>query len=165
MKILKKILRFLLSMIIVAFLGFIGLIVYALITDYKPKEQEIIYLSEKPSILKDSLCITLLTWNIGYACLDKEMDFFLDGGTKVITPENKCLENLNEIGNLLKRNDSIDFIFLQEVDRKSKRSYYLNEYDTIRNKLNDHFPFFAKNYDVFFVPKPILNPMGKVLSE
>jgi len=107
----------------------------------------------------------LLTWNIGYACLDKEMDFFLDGGTKVITPENKCLENLNEIGNLLKRNDSIDFIFLQEVDRKSKRSYYLNEYDTIRNKLNDHFPFFAKNYDVFFVPKPILNPMGKVLSE
>jgi endonuclease/exonuclease/phosphatase family metal-dependent hydrolase len=164
MKILKKILKFLLILIIVVISCFIGLIVYALITDYKPKEQEIISRSEKPSILKDSLSITLLTWNIGYAGLDKEMDFFFDGGTKVITPENKCRENLNEIGNFLKKNDSIDFIFLQEVDRGSKRSYHLDEYDTILGKLNYHSPVFAKNYDVFFVPRPISNPMGKVLS-
>lgn len=164
MKIMKKILKFLLILIITAVLGFTGLIVYALITDYKPKEQEIISVAEKPSILKDPLSITLLTWNIGYAGLDKEMDFFFDGGTRVITPENKCLENLKEIGNFLKRNDSIDYIFLQEVDRSSKRSYYLDEYDTILNKLNDHFPFFAKNYEVFFVPKPVSDPMGKVLS-
>ena len=30
--------------------------------------------------------------------------------------------------------------------------------------MKDHSPVFAKNYDVFFVPKPISNPMGKVLS-
>jgi endonuclease/exonuclease/phosphatase family metal-dependent hydrolase len=164
MKIIKKILKFLFILLLVIVLGFIGLIVYALITDYKPKEAEIISLSEKPSILKDSLRITLLTWNIGYAGLDKDMDFFFDGGTKVITPENKCLENLKEIGKFLKINDSIDFILLQEVDKGSKRSYYQNEYDTLLNKLNNHFPSFAKNYDVFFVPKPLSNPMGKVLS-
>lgn len=159
-----KILKFLLFLIIVAVLGFIGLIVYALVTDYKPDEQEIISQPEKPSVLKDSLSLTFLTWNIGYAGLDEEMDFFFDGGTKVITPEKNCLENLNEIGNFLKSNDSIDFIFLQEVDRGSKRSYDLDEYDTILNKLNNHSSYFAKNYDVFFVPKPLRNPMGKVLS-
>ena len=117
MKILKKILKLLLILIIVVVGGFIGLIVYALITDYKPKEKEIIFQSEKPSKLNDSLSITLLTWNIGYAGLDKEMDFFFDGGTRVITPVTKCRENLREIGKFLKNNDSIDFIFLQEVDR------------------------------------------------
>jgi endonuclease/exonuclease/phosphatase family metal-dependent hydrolase len=164
MTILKRILKYLLILVIVAVLGFIGLIVYAVISDYKPKEQEIISQSEKPSLLKDSLSLTLLTWNTGYAGLDSEMDFFFDGGTKVITPEKKCLENLKVIGNFLSRNDSIDFIFLQEVDKSSKRSYYLNEYDTLVNKLKNHSPFFAKNYDVFFVPKPVSQPMGKVLS-
>jgi endonuclease/exonuclease/phosphatase family metal-dependent hydrolase len=164
MKIIKKILRYLLILIIVIVLGFIGLIVYALITDYKPQEKEIISVSEQSSVLKDSLSITLLTWNTGYAGLDNEMDFFFDGGTKVITPENKCLENLKGIEIFLKGNDTIDFIFLQEVDKGSKRSYYLNEYDTLLKKLKDYSPFFTKNYDVFFVPKPVSEPMGKVLS-
>jgi endonuclease/exonuclease/phosphatase family metal-dependent hydrolase len=164
MKIIKKLLKYLLILVMVVVLGFIGLIIYAVITDYKPKEEELISSSDKPSLLKDSLDITLLTWNIGYAGLDDEMDFFFDGGTKVITPEKKCLENLKGIGSFLKNNDSIDFIFLQEVDRGSKRSYYQNEYDTIVNILKNHSPAFAKNYDVFFVPKPFTNPMGKVLS-
>jgi endonuclease/exonuclease/phosphatase family metal-dependent hydrolase len=163
MKILKRILKYILILIIVVVLGFVGLIVYAIVTDYKPKEEELIS-KATPSILSDSLSITMLTWNIGYAGLDKDMDFFFDGGTKVITPEDKCMENIKGIGNFLRRNDSIDFIFLQEVDRGSKRSYYLDEYDTILKKLNDHSPSFAKNYDVFFVPKPMSNPMGKVLS-
>jgi endonuclease/exonuclease/phosphatase family metal-dependent hydrolase len=164
MKIIKKILKYLLILIMIVVIGFIGLIVYAVLTDYKPKEEEPITVSGKSSILKDTLDITLLTWNIGYAGLDDEMDFFFDGGTKVITPEKKCLANLKGIGNFLKSNDSIDFIFLQEIDRGSKRSYYQEEYDTIINILKSHSPFFAKNYDVFFVPKPFTNPMGKVLS-
>jgi len=164
MKIIKIVLKSLLILIIAAVLGFIGLIIYALVTDYKPKEQEIISISQKPSVLADSVGFTMLTWNIGYAGLDKKMDFFFDGGTKVITPQENCLENLTEIGNFLERNDSIDFILLQEVDMGSKRSFHLNEYDTILNKLKDHYPLFAKNYDVFFVPKPVTNPMGKVLS-
>jgi endonuclease/exonuclease/phosphatase family metal-dependent hydrolase len=164
MKVVKKILRFLMILIIVIILGFIGLIVYALISDYKPEEKEIISQSDKPSILKDSLSITLLTWNIGYAGLDKEMDFFYDGGTKVITPKDKCLDNITAIENFMKGNDTIDFIILQEVDRKSKRSYRIDEYENIAGKLAGYNPFFAKNYDVFFVPSPLSEPMGKVVS-
>ena len=164
MKILKKILKYLLILIIASAIGFIGLIVYAVITDYKPKEQEIIPLSREPSLLKDSISITLLTWNIGYAGLDKEMDFFYDGGTKVFTPKANCINNLLEIQKFLKQNNSADFIFIQEIDRHSKRSYYLNEYDSLIKTLKGYSPFFAKNYDVFFVPVPPATPMGKVLS-
>jgi len=164
MKILKKILKAVLLIIAILVLGFIGLIVYAMISDYKPKEKEIILQSDSPSLLKDSHTFSLLTWNIGYAGLDKDMDFFMDGGTKVITPKNRCMENISSVGDFLKRNDTIDFIFIQEIDRNSKRSYRIDQYEKIAGILSGHHPFFAKNYNVFFVPAPPANPMGKVLS-
>ena len=152
MKILKKIFKSVLILIAVLVLGFIGLIVYAVISDYKPEEKEVISQSDKPSVLSDSLSFTLLTWNIGYAGLDKNMDFFFDGGTKVITPESNCRENISRIEDFLKKNDTIDFIFIQEIDRNSKRSYRIDQYQRLSEKLSGYKPSFAKNYDVFFVP-------------
>ena len=123
MKALKKILRIFLLIIAILITGFIGLLVYAKVTDFKPEDKEIIAQPENPSVLKDSISISLLSWNIGYAGLDKAMDFFKDGGTKVITPKDRCLENIARIGDFILNNDTVDFILLQEVDRDSKRSY------------------------------------------
>ncbi len=164
MKTLKKILKAVLIILAIVVLGFIGLIVYAVISDYKPEEKELISQSDNPSVLDDSLTLSLLTWNIGYAGLDKDMDFFKDGGTKVITPKDKCLDNIAAIGNFLEGNDTIDFIILQEVDRDSKRSYRVDQYEKIAGLLSGYNAFFAENYDVFFVPAPPTKPMGKVLS-
>jgi endonuclease/exonuclease/phosphatase family metal-dependent hydrolase len=164
MKILKKVFKGVLILLAVLILSFIGLIVYAVISDYKPKEKEMISQSDSPSLLKDSHTFSLLTWNIGYAGLDKDMDFFMDGGTKVITPENRCLENLSGISDFLMKNDTIDFILIQEIDRNSKRSYRIDQYEKVTGILSGHRPFFAINYKVFFVPVPPANPMGKVLS-
>lgn len=164
MKAIKKILKTLLIIIILAVTGFVGLIVYAIITDYKPKEKEVVFTGEKTETLNDTMELSLLTWNIGYCGLDKDMDFFYDGGTKVFTPKAKCINNLLAVEKLLKQNDSTDFIFIQEIDKGSKRSYYINEYDSLTATLKNFSPFFAKNYDVFFVPVPPASPMGKVLS-
>ena len=164
MKKLKKLLKYFLSILIILVLGFAGLILCAIATDYKPKDKELLAQPDNPSVLKDSSVFSLLTWNIGYAGLDKDMDFFKDGGTKVITPEDNCRENISAIGDFLMNNDTIDFILLQEVDRNSKRSYHIDEYQNLAEKLSGHEPFFAKNYDVFFVPVPPAEPMGKVLS-
>jgi endonuclease/exonuclease/phosphatase family metal-dependent hydrolase len=164
MKILKKIFKSVLILITVLVLGFIGLILYAVISDYKPKEEEMISQSVSPSLLKDSHTFSLLTWNIGYAGLDKDMDFFYDGGTKVITPEKNCHENISGISDFLRRNDTIDFMLIQEIDRNSKRSYRIDQYQRMSEKLTGYEHSFAKNYDVFFVPMPPANPMGKVLS-
>ena len=94
MKILKKILKAFLIVILLLLLGFIGLIVYAVLTDYKPKEKEVVFNSETRDKLNDTIELSLLTWNIGYCGLDKDMDFFYDGGTKVFTPRKKCISNL-----------------------------------------------------------------------
>ena len=164
MKILKKILKALLIVILLLVLAFAGIIVYAIISDYKPDEKVTLFNSGNPDILKDSMEVSLMTWNIGYCGLDNEMDFFYDGGTKVMTPEKNCLENLDAVKKFLRDNDSIDFFLLQEVDKNSKRSYHFNEFDTIAKVLENYHPFFATNYDVFFVPVPPASPMGKVLS-
>jgi endonuclease/exonuclease/phosphatase family metal-dependent hydrolase len=161
MKAIKKILKTLLIIILLAFTGFAGLILYAVFTDYKPIEKEIVSTGGKTENLNDTLTFSLLTWNIGYCGLDKEMD---DGGTKVRTPKEKCLNNLQEVKRFLKQNDTMDFIMIQEIDKGSKRSYFTNEYDTLSKALKEYLPFFAKNYDVFFVPVPPASPMGKVLS-
>lgn len=164
MKIFKKILKALLIILLVAVVGFMVLIIYAVISDYKPGEKEIVFNSEKSPKLSDNIELSLMIWNIGYCGLDNEMDFFYDGGTKVFTPREKCIENLVAVRDFLVKNDSIDFYLIQEVDKGSKRSYYINEYDSLTKALEAYSPYFGKNYDVFFVPVPPAAPMGKVLS-
>jgi endonuclease/exonuclease/phosphatase family metal-dependent hydrolase len=164
MKILKKILKVVLIVLLVAVLGFAGLIVYAVISDYKPGEKEIVFSTDKSLRMSDTMEISLMTWNIGYCGMDNEMDFFYDGGKSVFTPEDSCIKNLVMVRSFLKDNAGLDFFYIQEIDKGSKRSYYINEYDSLSNTLKDYSSYFGKNYDVFFVPVPPATPMGKVLS-
>jgi endonuclease/exonuclease/phosphatase family metal-dependent hydrolase len=164
MKVIKKIFKAILVMVIVLLLGFAGIIIYAVISDFKPGEMTALQINDNPSPVADSISITLLTWNIGYCGLDKDMDFFYDGGTKVFTPEEKCYANLKAARGFLNENDTIDFVLLQEVDRDSRRSYNLDQYDAVSTTLDYHSNSFAVNYKVFFVPVPPSSPMGKVYS-
>jgi endonuclease/exonuclease/phosphatase family metal-dependent hydrolase len=164
MTVIKKILKALVVILLLAVLIFAGIIIYAIISDYKPKVKEDLFVNEKAKTLIDTLELTILTWNIGYCGLDKDMDFFYDGGKKVFTPKVKFINNLQKVEKFLKQNDSVDFIFIQEIDKKSKRGYYINEYDSLCTVLTSFSTFFATNYDVFFVPIPLASPMGKVFS-
>ena len=160
----KKILKAIIILIILLWVGFFGIILYAVITDFKPDEKINLATEGSPSVLNDSSEISLLTWNIGYCGLDASMDFFYDGGTKVITPRVNFDENFKAVSDFLEENDSIDFIMLQEVDRESKRSYRMDQYNAISERLHNVSSQFATNYDVFFVPVPPSTPMGKVFS-
>jgi endonuclease/exonuclease/phosphatase family metal-dependent hydrolase len=164
MTVMKKILKSFLVIIILIVAGFISLILYGIISDYKPPETVLISRNEHPVSLSSFSELNLLTWNIGYCGLDKDMDFFYDGGKKVFTPEKKCIENLSSVLRFLDVNDSIDFFLLQEVDRKSKRSYNTDQYKAIADQMDEYKDYFAANYDVFFVPVPPASPMGKVYS-
>src|SRR5512133_1329804 len=112
MQTLRKFLRFIVILIIALWVLFFGIIIYAVISDYKPDEKTIITENSSPSFLNDSASITLFTWNIGHCGLDRAMDFFYDGVTKVRTPEPAFRENLDAVSDFIKSNDSIDFIFL-----------------------------------------------------
>lgn len=114
MKKFFKTLFFLFGIILLLVACFFG---YFTLTDYKPEMREVISSINHPDTIKIGESFSVLTWNIGYAGLDKDMDFFYDGGTKVRPEEKQVLENMEGIASFLKSNDSIDFFLLQEVPR------------------------------------------------
>lgn len=142
---------------------FVIFLTYATITDYKPDETEIVFESENPGLLVDSVYDAVI-WNIGYAGLDASMDFFYDGG-KMVRPEKEQVgQNIKGIMTTLEEFQDYDFILLQEVDKGSKRSYSHDIYEYISNMFKPYHSSFGTNYDVSFVPIPVKAPMGKVLS-
>jgi len=158
MKIFKFILIFILTPVIL----FLIFLAYATIDDYKPDEIVNIHDENNTQELTDSV-FSVLTWNIGYCGMDESIDFFYDGGTQARVSEDKTLQNILDVKNfLIDQFSNTDFILLQEVDVKAKRSYKTNQYDTIAQISPDFNMFYGKNYDVFFIPVPISKPYGKV---
>lgn len=161
---MKKFLKTLLTIVIVLVVAFALFVGYAVLSDYQPDAETTVYQSKSAAPLPDSLTYSALIWNIGYCGLSSGMDFFYDGGENVRPEKNTVENNLKTVVRFLEQHRETDFILLQEVDKRSKRSYRLNQYDTIAANLFDHTPVFGKNYDVFFVPLPLSEPMGSVLS-
>ena len=130
--------------------------------DYRPPKEQLIAENDCKVLTCDTF--TILTWNIGYAGLDETMDFFYEGGTQVRQSKEQTAKNLYEICNFIKGNDSVDFILLQEVDINSKRTYNVNQFLEIEAAIPLFKSYFTINYNADFVPMPVSEPTGKVLS-
>lgn len=143
--------------------GIFGLfLLYATIDNYDPEEITIIEKNETPEIFTQDT-FSVMIWNIGYCGMDKTIDFFYDGGTQSRVSKKRTEKNLEDIMSYLdKKNKSTDFILLQEVDKKAKRSYKINQLEKIQTQFPESHHYYGKNYDVFYIPAPILKPYGTV---
>jgi endonuclease/exonuclease/phosphatase family metal-dependent hydrolase len=159
---MKSILKYLFGIIGIIALVLAFIIIYAVISDYKPDTTTLVFNSETPSTLVDTNEYNLMIWNIGYCGLSKEMDFFYDGGKMVRPTQESVLKNIDAVNAFLAQNDTIDFYLIQEIDKKSKRSYKIDQFEIVENQLEGYDGYYGKNYDVFFVPIPPTSPMGKV---
>lgn len=140
---------------VAAFLGILTL------TEFRPAEREAISIAGGLSLPQFSVgqIFSLYTWNIGYAALDADQDFFMDGGTGVRPKDKKAVEeNLRVIDGFLEVSGA-DFIFLQEVDIRSRRSWETNEAAYLSK---EKAAAFVPNYRCLFIPVPIPDFYGKV---
>ncbi len=144
--------------------AFLLFLLYASLDDFKPEEKINQYAGQEADIIADSTELNLLIWNIGYAGLDASMDFFYDGGKQMRPSKEGVNDNLEGIQSILAPFNGFDFILLQEVDIDSKRSYHINQVEKISAGFKGYQYFIGINYDVFFVPIPVSNPMGQVES-
>ena len=164
-KLLKIILRTALLLGIVIFLFFAGLLIFATLTEYIPPPFNSAEANIKGKhINPEKKTFSVLSWNIGYAGLGKGMDFFYDGGKRSIPDQHDFTLALKGIFNTLAVFDTLDFIFIQEIDRKSKRTYYTDLLSELTKIFPDFYFAFGKNYDCRFVPLPLWKPMGRVVS-
>ena len=161
---MKKIIKILASIILACVLAFAGLVGYLMITEYKPQDIEKLTAvqSAKPQVVKLNTDYNALDWNVGYFGMDKDVDFFMDGG-KMVHPIDKAHveNNLTNITRIIKE-EAADITFLQEVDVDSKRTYNINQVDYLDKEL-DSSSIFAYNFRVAYIPYP-LPPLGKVNS-
>ena len=138
------------------------LITFLSVTEYKPKDISAAITENKINgmFVGEEDTLKILSWNIGYGGLDKDSDFFMDGG-KMVNPVDRSHidNNLKAISKFVKEQNS-DFTLLQEVDRKSSRTDKINEIEYINNELNQSYSY-AQNFLCKFVPYP-LPPIGTV---
>jgi endonuclease/exonuclease/phosphatase family metal-dependent hydrolase len=92
------------------------------------------------------------------------MDFFYDGGNQVRPSRDYYNICLNGILKQLKKFSKTNFLLLQEVDINSKRSYYSNQKELFTKQLHSYSAYYAINYQTRYVPVPLINPLGKILS-
>lgn len=147
----------------VILLALIGLIIFLSVTEYKPADRqsaERIFVNSDAKPAGTSL--TLYSWNIGYAGLGAESDFFMDGGKMVYPPSQKTVEkNLAGIQSFIQSNPA-DAWLLQEIDLNSAHTDYIDQLQILSEVYGGSHAF-AYNYKCPFVPIP-LPPIGQVES-
>ncbi len=161
---MRKLIRIFATLLLTLAVILAVILIYSHITLYDPPEHTTLFESDRPDILSDTATISLMTWNLGYAGLGDDMDFFYDGGRQVRTSRERTLSNLQAILSFLRKKADTDFFLFQEVDLHARRSYYTDMTDSLQQALPDANHTFGKNYHVRFVPAPWYAPMGKVTS-
>jgi endonuclease/exonuclease/phosphatase family metal-dependent hydrolase len=159
---MKKLLKYSTIPLLCLLLIIVSLISYLSINEYRPAAIEPLIPIVGKETIDEKQSLSIATYNIGYGGLSATEDFFMDGGTNVQPPNKKFVQtNLAAIAQTLQQANA-DIHLLQEVDRQSKRSYYIDEENYFQEKLNTA-SVFAYNFLVDFVPIPV-PPIGRVAS-
>ncbi len=164
MRAIQKLLKFLLILVLVLVVAAAGLIGYLTLTEYNPAAVEPleVTLAARQDVPSLGVKYTALSWNLGYGCLGRDQNFFMDGGTMVRPEDKKTVEeNMAGILGALTQQKA-DVYLLQEVDLNAYRSHYTNEMSLLGHGLSMSAAF-AYNFNCDFVPIP-WPPIGKVES-
>ena len=113
-----------------------------------------------------------LTYNIGFGAYSQDFTFFLDTGYDendkptcgyYSTAKSKADVEFNVGGAINTALASeADFVFFQEVDTNSTRSYHINQDNRIQEAYPQYDHIHAKNFHSAFLPYPLYDMHGSV---
>ena len=161
----KKLLKTVLIILGVILLCAAAFILWLSVTEFKPGDVTDVKIEANSEVsgltpfLDEEFSV--ISWNIGYAGLGKDSDFFMDGGENVSSADQDTV-NASLLGiykTLYSDADPATVFMLQEVDQNSTRTYGKNEVEA----LGINNSAYALNYSCKFVPYPI-PPIGRVNS-
>ena len=161
----KKVFKIVLIVLGAVLLLAAGLILWLSVCEFKPADVTDVKVENNSQVGEFSPFLdqelTIISWNIGYAGLGKDSDFFMDGGENVSSADQDTVTaSLLGIYKQLYTGDNQAGIYmLQEVDKNSARTYGMDESDC----LGIYNSAYALNYSCPFVPYP-LPPIGRVNS-
>lgn len=106
----------------------------------------------------------IVCYNVGFGAYSADYSFFMDGGkySRAISRD-AVYENLNGAFQTVK-NEVPDFVYFQEIDTGSTRSYQVDQYALATEALPGYGSVFAQNYDSPYLFYPLTQPHGKSLA-
>lgn len=164
MNIVRGVFKVLIGLILAGILAAVGLVLWLTLAEYRPAAVETVTATAGARHAKAQIGqrYKIATFNVGYCGLGREEDFFMDGGKGVLPGSAaEVEENASALLSALALQAG-DIVLLQEVDRDSNRSYWLNQATLFSRGLSMGWAF-ADNYRCPFVPIP-WPPLGKVES-
>lgn len=159
------------SVILVLLLIAGGYVAYVFI-DYHRIDDKIVLDVEKNYIYSDEIkpaakageTYSIVTWNMGFGAYSDDYSFFMDGGKySRAFSKDAAISNIKAMTDKLSELDP-DFMFIQEVDTNSTRSYHVDQRAQIMGEFPQYVSVFAKNYDSAYLFYPFLSPHGKSVS-
>lgn len=103
---------------------------------------------------------TIATQNIGFGAYVADFTFFMDGGKESwARSEESVIDCVNDAASTIASYEP-DFVFFQEVDTDSTRSYHVDEAAILENALQGFSNVRAVNYHSAFLMYPFNQPHG-----
>ena len=160
---MRAILKFILILLLVVVIAVGGLLGWLTAAEFSPAPTESVEVGRpgEGGAVPAGEVLTVLNWNVGYAGLGRNEDFFMDGGKRSKPGEPDVVyAYLDGIMKTI-REQAPDLVLLQEVDADSGRTYEIDERPYLETDMDN--TAFAMNYSCPFVPVP-WPPIGKVNS-
>ncbi len=172
-KVIKNILKALLSVIIAAvvivliYLGYL-ILTYERIEDNTTLE----IINPSSNVLEIGKEYKASTYNVGFGCYSEDYSFFMDtsvwdDGTVTTGTYGRgidkadVMKNVKGSADLLSSFDA-DFMLIQEVDETATRSFKINMVEYYRSRFPEYSSVFALNYHSSWLNYPLYDPHGVV---
>ena len=171
-KIIKRIVSILLAAVVLVVLVAGGYVVY-LFADYGRIDDNLFV--EPQNNNGDELAqgkeYSIMTYNIGFGAYSRDFSFFMDVGDSIdgehrvgkygkAKSKDDVLTNVGGAIETIEKNE-VDFVFMQEVDVDSDRSYHVNQLELAQKCFSRYANLFAYNYHSSYLFYPFNDPHGK----
>ena len=121
---------------------------------------------------------TLTTYNVGFGAYTPDYTFFMDKGVmkdgtpkqgvhgKAVSQESVEAATQGSIATIAQaaNGSAPDFMFFQEIDTDSDRSYHVNQVKAVKDTFSTYESSFASNFHSGFLAYPLHDMHGKVNS-
>lgn len=132
-------------------------ITYNRIDDNQPAQLESKSLQK---VLPLNKTYTIISQNLGFGAYIPDFTFFMDGGKESRGRSKEAVKAAIDLGVKTMLSYNPDFIFCQEVDTSSTRSFHINQVKQISDELPSWDSAYAVNYHSAYLMYPVLRPHG-----
>ena len=160
---MKKTLKVLLIVIGLILLAVLGYVAYVFLSYDRIEDRQ--SLTPRGEAALSSAAVneeyTVMTQNVGFGAYTADFTFFMDGGESSRAESKESVENcINGISGNIRAYDP-DFVFFQEVDTDSTRSYHVDERAMLSADFDGCSEVFAVNYHSAYLMYPLTEPHGR----